>query len=137
MEDGRISKRGSFDELKKSNGAFARFLETHLEDEDCDDVAKKPDYKMTLLPKPEALRTHKRSPKSTTQSDITGVTPSIVDMDTHLNEEDMSRGSVSELFFYCKSKYVCFVSYPWNKCTCTRNLFVRFVDCAFRYPLRC
>ena len=119
MEDGRISKRGSFDELKKSNGAFARFLETHLEDEDCDDVSKKPDYKMTLMAKPEALRTHKRSPKSTTQSDITGVTPSIVAMDTHLNEEDMSRGSVSELFLLQINIIVPLLCIPWNACTST------------------
>ena len=38
LDHGRISARGSFDELKKNNDAYSRFLEKYLKGHECDDI---------------------------------------------------------------------------------------------------
>ena len=79
LDNGRISARGSFDELKKNNDAFSRFLETHLKDQESDDVTTDSvpcdvceAIKSVVPANLEAKR--KRACKNTVKSDISEAT---------------------------------------------------------------
>ena len=109
LENGRISARGSFDKLKKSNNeAFCRFLETNLKDKESDvdttdstlddDVSEH--MKITTTANLETQRKRKRGRKRTSvnfgTSDVkSDMKHNAVASDILHAKEDMQKGSVS------------------------------------------
>ena len=108
LENGRISARGSFDKLKKSNNeAFCRFLETNLKDKESDvdttdstlDDVVSEYMKITTTANLETQRKRKRGRKRTSvnfgTSDVKSDTKhNVVASDTLHAKEDMQKGSV-------------------------------------------
>ena len=106
LDHGRISARGSFDELKKNNDAFASFLETHLKDKESDAVTDSQsdvseNMKSEIRANLETSGKRRRARKSTVQSDISEVKSDTKHKTVTKNilheEEDMHKGSVSTL----------------------------------------
>ena len=107
LDHGRISARGSFDELKKNNDAFASFLETHLKDKESDAVTdSQSDVSENMKSEIRAnLETsgkqRRRARKSTVRSDISEVKSDTKHKTVTKNilheDEDMHKGSVGTL----------------------------------------
>ena len=106
LDNGRISARGSFDELKKNNDTFSSFLETHLKDKESDAVTDSlsdvsDNMKSEINANLETSGKRRRSRKSTVKSDISEVKSDTKHKTVNKNilheEEDMHKGSVGTL----------------------------------------